>query len=415
MNRNISEILKKETNEYEREAKLLREEIKHLRETQKEREEKSNSNIAETAEVNRLREELEQERKNISAFKEWAENKIKTQLHEILELKGAIRVITRVKPFISQENIVISEDLIEIPCKSFVSRCNKVLPPRATQEDLFAEVEDLVYSTCKGYRISILAYGPTGSGKTYSMEGPEQPSREKKYNSIVHKSELGGSCRCMECSDRGIVYRSMQTLKNELYRMESLGYTYRVNLSVVELYNDRVIKSVEGIKELDMIEEAYRKVSKSRKIGGTECNSRSSRSHLILTVDVVLEKETECGTKEYIEGSLCIVDLAGSERLNHSKAEGERLKETVEINKSLTALGDVVYSIASGAAHIPYRNSKLTTLLKNTLGPGAKTAFIINVDPGASIEETVTALRFANRLQECRLGRSKAVAVELRR
>ncbi|KAI5192715.1 kinesin family member C2/C3 [Nematocida minor] len=425
MKNNISEILKKDTSSQDMEIKLLREEVRRLkesRETEENREAKikteENENEAESAktiamltlQIEKMSEQMETQNQTFIRFKEQTESKIKAQLCEILQLKGAIRVVTRIKPFVSNEKVLLTDDTIEIPSKSFVSRCSKVLSPKTTQQDLFSEIEDLVYAVTKGYNVSILAYGPTGSGKTYSMEGPSH-IHKKNDASCVH--EIGSACQCAACAEEGVVYRSAQLLKSELRRMEVLGYTHAVRISAVEIYNDKIINSIEDAPSLEKITDIFKMVSRNRKIGSTECNLRSSRSHLIFTIHLVIQRSTDTGSMEYIEGSLCIADLAGSERLNHSKAEGERMKEAVEINRSLTALGDVVYAIANNTAHIPYRNSKLTSILKNTLGPGAKTAFIINVDPGASIEETVTALRFSNRLQECKLGRSKTVSLEV--
>lgn len=457
MKNNVTEILKKKTGDKDTEIEYLRGEIRRLKQleearreevaiiaTETEREgirhgagsnnEEMISAVEEALESRRvispqteeyyrrvistLEREIEEKNMEIerneeifSQFKEQTERKLKKQLTEILHLKGAIRVVIRIKPFHSIEKIVITDDSIEIPSKGLTSRCSRVLSPTATQEDLFAEIEDLIYSVTKGHRVSILAYGPTGSGKTYTMEGPEEISGKCNMNRIYQQVV----CKCKMCSKRGAVYRSMSLLQEELERMRMIGYSHSVRMTVTELYNDKIINTAEEILSVERIPEIFEKASKNRKVGSTECNLRSSRSHLILTVDVRIERSTEEGSVEYIEGSLCICDLAGSERLTHSKAEGDRMREAIEINKSLSALGDVVYAIANKTAHIPYRNSKLTTILRNTLGLGAKTAFIINIDPGASIEETVTALRFSNRLQECILGQSRTDKVEVLR
>ncbi|KAI5182876.1 kinesin family member C2/C3 [Nematocida sp. AWRm78] len=411
---NISEILKKETNN---EIELLKEEIRALKarvtvEPRNAEIEKYKENTETSKEVEELREELKKEKEKYRKYKEWAEKKIKSQMNNLLELKGTIRVITRIKPFNSTEKVLFTDEMIEIPHKSFTSYCNKVFSPVTTQKKVFSEIEDLVYSVTQGYNVSILAYGPTGSGKTYTMEGKSELSCSKKL--FVVGSGISGfcsECECNSCIEKGVVYRSADVLSKELKRLEGFGYTHQVKITGVELYNDKVIKSVESMG-VDEIEKVFKNVSSGRKISSTECNQRSSRSHLILTINITIRKETD-RTMEYIEGSLCIVDLAGSERLNHSLAEGDRMKEAVEINKSLSALGDVVYAISNNTPHIPYRNSKLTTMLKSTLGSGAKTAFIINVDPGSSIDETITALRFCNRLQECKLGKAKVTSVEI--
>ena len=124
-------------------------------------------------------------------------------------------------------------------------------------------------------------------------------------------------------------------------------------------------------------------------------NDRSSRSHMVFTLAL---SGVDASGRAF-EGALNLVDLAGSERLSRTGATGERLKEAQSINKSLSALGDVVFALAEkkdARAHVPYRNSKLTYLLQNSLGGDAKTLMFVNVAPGAeSAQETLCSLRFA--------------------
>ncbi|OAG30765.1 hypothetical protein NEDG_02159 [Nematocida displodere] len=376
---NIYNILTQNTSKYTG-TQELQEEIDYLKE-QLELVQKSAPKEAAPQE-RALREELIAQEAAFKAYREQSSQKIREQQRELLELKGQIRVICRVKPFLSKEEVVLRDRSIGLPGRGLTFGFTNVLAPAATQKETFAEINDLIQAVVMGYRVSLLAYGPTGSGKTYTMEGSS--------------------------TSEGIVQRSLKLLEREVKHLLGQKWECTTKISIQELYNDKLVGlAPEEWMEVSLgaIEGLFAKASAERRTGGTECNQRSSRSHLILRVGLELTRNAT--HHESISGALCIVDLAGSERLGHSLAQGLRMKEAVEINKSLTALGDVVVAISSQAQHIPYRNSKLTQILKDTLGPGAKTAFIINVDLQDSyLNEAVVALRFAKRLQECSLGRS---------
>jgi len=133
----------------------------------------------------------------------------------------------------------------------------------------------------------------------------------------------------------------------------------------------------------------------NRKVRGTDMNAQSSRSHLLLTIHLNI---TEKASGRSRAGKITIVDLAGSERLAKSGATGDAQKEAIEINKSLTALGDVMMAFTSKAKLIPYRNSKLTQLMQDSLGGTAKTLMFVNISPANSnAEETINALKYASR------------------
>merc|ERR1712190_548999 len=136
----------------------------------------------------------------------------------------------------------------------------------------------------------------------------------------------------------------------------------------------------------------------ARKVMSASMNSESSRSHLVFIVKVTsINKET----KERLQGKILIVDLAGSERLSKSQVTGDGAKEAIEINKSLTALGDVIEGLTKNAKTIAYRNHKLTELMKDALGGNAKTLMFVNCSPAASnAEETVNALNWAARAKK---------------
>lgn len=150
----------------------------------------------------------------------------------------------------------------------------------------------------------------------------------------------------------------------------------------------------------EKIEHARLKRSTAR----TDANEVSSRSHAIFHIKIVSTHIDKKKPKTII-GTITIVDLAGSERLSHSNTEGERLNETKAINKSLNSLRDVISALYKKEQHIPYRNSKLTTILQNYLGKESKTLVIINISPCAShIMQTLGSLKFGEQLKQCSVG-----------
>lgn len=141
-----------------------------------------------------------------------------------------------------------------------------------------------------------------------------------------------------------------------------------------------------------------------RSTAKTDANEVSSRSHAIFHIKIV-STQIEKKKPKTITGTITIVDLAGSERLTHSNTEGDRLNETKAINRSLNSLRDVISALYKKEQHIPYRNSKLTTILQNYLGKDSKTLVIINVSPCAShMTQTLGSLKFGDQLKQCTTG-----------
>ncbi|KAH6762555.1 P-loop containing nucleoside triphosphate hydrolases superfamily protein, partial [Perilla frutescens var. hirtella] len=356
---------------------------------------------------NKYHEECELLRKKY--FEECSERK--KLYNEVIELKGNIRVFCRCRPLTqdeiekgstsvvdfdsSQENElqIISSDSSK---KQF--KFDHVFRPEDNQEAIFVQTMPIVTSVLDGYNVCIFAYGQTGTGKTYTMEGTSE--------------------------NRGVNYRTLE----ELFRMSrerSSIMRYELLVSMLEVYNEKIrdllvensnhppkkldIKqSAEGTQEVPGLVEArvydtdevwnlLKLGSQVRSVGSTNANEFSSRSHCLLRVTVVGENLIN---GQSTRSHLWLVDLAGSERVGRIEVEGERLKESQFINKSLSALGDVISALASKNSHVPYRNSKLTHMLQSSLGGDCKTLMFVQISPNMSdLGETICSLNFASRVR----------------
>ncbi|KAJ3669469.1 hypothetical protein LUZ60_011419 [Juncus effusus] len=339
--------------------------------------------------------------------------------NQVMDLKGNIRVYCRVRPFLpgqtNESSSIghINEGKITIltpkhgkeGLKSF--NFNKVFAQSATQEEVFADMQPLIRSVLDGYNVCIFAYGQTGSGKTHTMAGPKE---------ITKKS-------------MGVNYRALNDLFYLVEKRREI-FTYEISVQMIEIYNEQVrdllsknglnqrleIKnnaqnglnvpdaSLVSVKSTQEVIELMKLGQRNRAVGSTAINDRSSRSHSCLTVHV---KSTASSSPSptILRGSMHLIDLAGSERVEKSEARGERLKEAQHINKSLSALGDVVFAMASRSSHVPYRNSKLTQLLQGSLGGQAKTLMFVHISPEIdAIGETISTLNFAERVSSVELG-----------
>ncbi|XP_058848756.1 kinesin-like protein KIFC3 isoform X5 [Acipenser ruthenus] len=335
--------------------------------------------------------------------------------NELVKLKGNIRVFCRVRPLAKEDgdgpdskNVVTfdpeDDALMSIwhKGKPIAFELDKVFPPQATQGDVFQEVQSLITSCIDGYNVCIFAYGQTGSGKTYTMEGVPQ--------------------------DPGINQRALRLLFSEVEEKVS-DWEFTITVSMVEIYNETLrnllgdnpnekldIKMcpdgsgqlyVPGLTEfkvesVDDINRVFELGQMNRATACTNLNDHSSRSHGLLIVTV---SGINCTTGGRSTGKLNLVDLAGSERIAKSGAEGSRLREAQCINKSLAALADVIHALRSKHGHIPFRNSKLTYLLQDSLSGDSKTLMMVQVSPvDKNVSESVCSLKFAQRVRSVELG-----------
>ncbi|KAL6994853.1 hypothetical protein U1Q18_004989 [Sarracenia purpurea var. burkii] len=309
------------------------------------------------------------------------------KLHnEVQELKGNIRVYCRIKPFLpgqkEKQSIVdyigeYGELAVINPSKQGkdgqrLFKFNKVYGPTTAQAEVYSDIQPLIISVLDGYNVCIFAYGQTGSGKTYTMTGPERASED----------------------EWGVNYRAL----NDLFHISQTRKRVFTGLAVPDASMNPV-KSTSDVVELMEIG------LRNRAKGATALNERSSRSHSVVTIHV---RGTDTKTGASLRGSLHLVDLAGSERVDRSEVTGDRLKEAQHINKSLSALGDVIFALAQKSTHVPYRNSKLTQVLQSSLGGHAKTLMFVQLNPElTSYAESMSTLKFAERVSGVELGAAR--------
>ncbi|KAD2393885.1 hypothetical protein E3N88_40862 [Mikania micrantha] len=345
--------------------------------------------------------------------------------NQVQDLKGSIRVYCRVRPAFGTVKKPRCVDCIDETNMAVITpgkggkdnlktfTYNRVFGPTATQALVYVDTQPLIRSVLDGYNVCIFAYDQTGSGKTFTMTGPDVFTTETM----------------------GVNYRSLNDLFDIQQQRKNM-IAYEVRVQMLEIYNEMVrdllssdvankkypfydkirLGTQDGINVPDAAlipvsktDDVIRLMNlghKNRAVGSTAMNQRSSRSHSCLTVHVSGKDLTTGST---VRGCMHLVDLAGSERADKTEATGDRLKEATFINKSLSALGDVIASLAQKSTHVPYRNSKLTLLLQDALGGQAKTLMFIHVSPDPdTVGETISTLKFAERVSTVELGAAKS-------
>eukprot|EP00761_Pharyngomonas_kirbyi_P001460 gb/GECH01001464.1/.p1 GENE.gb/GECH01001464.1/~~gb/GECH01001464.1/.p1 ORF type:complete len:807 (+),score=212.10 gb/GECH01001464.1/:1-2421(+) len=329
--------------------------------------------------------------------------------NQLQDMKGKIRVYCRARAPFSQEDTsqVNVPNLKEIQVtdlnrkKTHNFEFDTVFSGSSTQQEVFEDVKPLATSILDGYNVCIFAYGQTGSGKTYTMEGPPD--------------------------NRGVNYRTLEELFCiRTLRQEEYDYTFEV--AVMEIYNETVMdllspskKRLEirntgetviipeqtrvAVDNMTDVKKVLHRGYRNRAVGATDLNEHSSRSHCIVSI-YVKGINTISGT--IVRGKLHLVDLAGSERVKNAGITGNRLKEAQCINKSLSALGNVIFSLAQKNGHVPFRDSKLTVLLQDSLGKESKVLMFVNISPSLECTtETLCSLKFASRVRSVELGEAK--------
>eukprot|EP00397_Hematodinium_sp_SG-2012_P006189 GEMP01006217.1.p1 GENE.GEMP01006217.1~~GEMP01006217.1.p1 ORF type:complete len:657 (+),score=132.62 GEMP01006217.1:99-2069(+) len=339
------------------------------------------------------------------------------KLHNaIQDLRGAIRVFCRTRPPNQREKdmgfksclkfdpnglgvALVDDDGDEIPF-SFDACFNP-----GSQMEVFTELKELVQSALDGYNITVFAYGQTGSGKTFTMYGPitNQDALNNKDSGVVINAikELFILKKQYESTSTVTVQVGMIELYcSKLTDLLFSGSTKAPPLTIRKAPDGEVIYEGATTKDCKSDKELWGAVHsgfESRKVTATAMNAESSRSHLILNIKVNIKNNS---TGAVIKGKMTMVDLAGSERVKDSKVEGKALEEAIEINKSLTALGDVMEQLVNPkkGTTVGYRNSKLTECLQDSLGGTSKTLMFANVSPaGVNSGETMMTMKWATR------------------
>eukprot|EP00457_Paulinella_chromatophora_P001554 gb/GEZN01001556.1/.p1 GENE.gb/GEZN01001556.1/~~gb/GEZN01001556.1/.p1 ORF type:complete len:890 (-),score=129.78 gb/GEZN01001556.1/:168-2837(-) len=331
-------------------------------------------------------------------------------LLQLQRLKGNIRVLCRVRPQKRGEEVTVIPDAMgntvhAMPSSGRVQdfEFNRVLGPDSRQEEVFEEVIDCVASVLDGYNACVFAYGQTGAGKTFTMEGSKEPEH------------------------RGVTFRSIESVFAQM-QSRAEDFDFEVNLSAIEIYNEQVRnllpskmlapppeKETKGAKGRNVPElpvfsceqtlSVLGQAMQQRFVGGTAMNSQSSRSHCVVTVRIVAENKL---TGTAYKGKLHLVDLAGSENVGRSEAQGDRLREAQNINRSLSALGDVFLALSKKQAHVPYRNSKLTHFLQDSLGGDSNALMIVCISPERPcVAESLNSLNFAVRVNSVTRGQAQ--------
>nr|GLL19033.1 kinesin-like protein KIN-14E isoform X1 [Ipomoea trifida] len=331
----------------------------------------------------------------------------KRYFNMIEDMKGKIRVCCRLRPLSDKEigakerNVVTSADEFTVEHLWKDERkqhiYDRVFDENSTQEDVFEDTKFLVQSAVDGYNVCIFAYGQTGSGKTFTIYGSDRnpgltPRTISELFKIIkqdsNKFSFSLKTYMVELYQDSLVDlllpKSANRLKLEI-KKDSKGMVVVENVSVVAVSTYEELKAI------------IQRGSEQRHTTGTLMNEQSSRSHLILSIII---ESTNLQTQTIARGKLSFVDLAGSERVKKSGSSGKQLKEAQSINKSLSALGDVISALSSGVQHIPYRNHKLTMLMSDSLGGNAKTLMFVNISPAESnLDESHNSLTYASRVR----------------
>lgn len=275
---------------------------------------------------------------------------------------------------------------------------DRVFGPDSIQEELYNyAAKPVVEDVLKGYNGTIFAYGQTSSGKTHTMEGPD-----------------------IDGPDRGIIPRIVQNIFQYI-ELAPVTLEFTVRVTYFEIYMEKIRDLLcdgndnlqihenreRGVyvrhatelfmQDTEEVMEVMRSGAMRRSVASTNMNDISSRSHSVFLMDVTQKDTVKGGVKS---GHLYLVDLAGSEKVSKTGADGEVLEEAKNINKSLSALGLVIMSLTDGQSrhHVPYRDSKLTRILQESLGGNSRTTIIICCSPSSYNEqETFSSLRFGKR------------------
>ncbi|XP_057865752.2 uncharacterized protein LOC131073361 isoform X1 [Cryptomeria japonica] len=370
---------------------------------------------------------LEDELAALKAHLGQLDSKRREALNKLLDLKGSIRVFCRVKPFLLSDEqaypgplVVSDSDKLVIKLAGGKTReynFDKVFLPGASQDEIFTEVEPIIKSALDGHNVCIFAYGQTGTGKTFTMEGkPDCP---------------------------GIVPHTIQELFRHASQDRTVDFTFTFSMlevymgNVRDLLGSRTKKAADhmpkclsiqmdakGAVEIENLREfvianasqaskLYRKGSRARSTSWTNANESSSRSHCLIRISISCSSSPD---RNRDTSKLWMVDLGGSERLLKTQSTGHTMEEGKAINMSLSALGDVISALQKKQAHVPYRNSKLTQILRDSVGEDSRLLMLVHISPKEDdLPETICSLGFATRVRGIHLGWEQSPEVKVQK
>ncbi|XP_074022953.1 kinesin-like protein KIF27 [Numenius arquata] len=342
-----------------------------------------------------------------------------------------VKVAVRIRPLLSKEVLhnhqvcvrVVPNTQQIIIGKDRVFTFDFVFGKNSTQEEVYTVcIKPLLLSLTEGYNATVFAYGQTGSGKTYTIGG--------------------GHIASVAEDEKGIIPRAIQELFQHI--SENCNIDFHVKVSYIEVYKEELRDLLEletSVKELHIREDEKGNTvivgakefqvecadevisllesgNAARHTGTTQMNEHSSRSHAIFTISICQKQSTESQKNtdaaqdsslkslQMIASKFHFVDLAGSERVTKTGNTGERFKESIQINSGLLALGNVISALGDPkrkSVHIPYRDAKITRILKDSLGGNAKTVMITCISPSSSdFDESLNSLKYANRAKNIR-------------
>ncbi|XP_068093065.1 kinesin-like protein KIF27 isoform X1 [Hyperolius riggenbachi] len=333
-----------------------------------------------------------------------------------------VKVAVRIRPLLSKEilhNQQVCVRLVPntqqvIIGKDRLFTFDYVFGKASSQDDVYSNcIKPLLVSLIEGYNATVFAYGQTGSGKTYTIGG--------------------GHVASVADEEKGIIPRAIQELFQMIYENHNIDFTVKV--SYIEVYREELRDLLEletnvkdmhireddkgntvivGAKECqvesaDEVMSLLEAGSALRHTGTTQMNEHSSRSHAVFTITICQQRDKNGNiddnestrSVQMITSKFHFVDLAGSERVTKTGNTGERFKESIQINSGLLALGNVISALADPKrkiTHVPYRDAKITRILKDSLGGNAKTVMITCISPSTSnFDESLNSLKYANR------------------
>ncbi|XP_044776342.1 kinesin-like protein KIF27 isoform X3 [Neomonachus schauinslandi] len=337
-----------------------------------------------------------------------------------------VKVAVRIRPLLCKEVLhnhqacvrVIPNTQQIIIGRDRVFTFDFVFGKNSTQDEVYNTcIKPLVLSLIEGYNATVFAYGQTGSGKTYTIGGGHVASVVEGQKGIIPRAiqEIFQNISENPSIDFSIKVSYIEVYKEDLRDLLELETSIKdLHIREDEKGNTVIVGAKEcQVESADEVMSLLEMGNAARHTGTTQMNEHSSRSHAIFTISICqVEKNMEAGedgswySRRQIVSKFHFVDLAGSERVTKTGNTGERFKESIQINSGLLALGNVISALGDPrrkSSHIPYRDAKITRLLKDSLGGSAKTVMITCVSPSSSdFDESLNSLKYANRARNIR-------------